>query len=283
MSFRAITVDAYARPEGCAAPGPAPMLQWLDIATLVVDDRYQRPIYGAGHKNVRAIAAAFQWSRFAPLIVAPVEGGRFAIIDGQHRATAALLCGVAQVPCQVITADAGDQAAAFRAINGQVTRIHSLAVQHAALMAGDAAAIAIRDACAAAGVTILRYPVAASMLKPGETLALGAITDCLRLYGREVVVQALFCVTETENNLPGRLAAANIKAICSVLAVHARWRARGEGLLRAFDDIDLEIEMDEARVTRRAKGVALWEVLAERVRVALAEALDGVIAEGVAA
>ncbi len=138
MSYRAITVDGYARPEGCAAPGPAPMLQWLDIATLVVDDRYQRPIYGAGHKNVRAIAAAFQWSRFAPLIVAPVEGGRFAIIDGQHRATAALLCGMVQVPCQVITADAGDQAAAFRAINGQVTRIHSLAVQHAALMAGEA-------------------------------------------------------------------------------------------------------------------------------------------------
>jgi hypothetical protein len=154
-----------------------------------------------------------------------------------------------------------------------VTRIHKLAVQHAALLAGDAAAIEIRDVCAAAGVTILRYPVGALSMKAGETLALGAITDGLKSYGREVLTAALFCVTETSNNRPNLLAAQIIKALCAVLAGNPKWRAAGERLLQAFDAIDLEVELDEARVTRRPKGMAVWEVLADRIREALTEAL----------
>lgn len=254
------------------------MLQWLKIADLVVDDRYQRPIYGAGAKNVRAITAAFQWSKFAPLIVAPVAGGKFAVIDGQHRATAAAVLGFESVPAQVIIADEVEQAAAFKAINGQVTRIHALAVQHAALLAGDEEAGAIRAACEAAGVEILRYPVSVVRMKPGQTLALGAIGEGLRSFSRDTLVTALMCITETENNRPGMLAATIIKALCAVLGGNARWRDSGEALLRAFDEIDLEIELDEAKVTRRAKGVATWEVLADRISAALREALPAEVA-----
>lgn len=275
MSFRPITIDGFNAPTAAFAPGAAPMLQWIDIADLVVDERYQRPIYGAGTRNVRAIAGEFRWSKFAPLIVAPVAGGKFAIIDGQHRATAAALHGIDSLPAQVIIADEGEQAAAFSAINGKVTRIHKLAVQHAALMAGDPAARAIKEACDAAGVTILRYPVAAPSLKPGETLALGTITECLKVYGREVVITALYCVTETENNKPGVLSATNIKALCATLAGNERWREAGERLLTAFDTINIEHELGEAKVTRRAKGVAVWEVLADRLREILPAKMSG--------
>ncbi|MBB5770137.1 hypothetical protein HNP47_000106 [Brevundimonas vesicularis] len=271
--YRSISTEGFSAPAETPSCGAAPMLQWLKIDDLVVDDRYQRPIYGAGAKNVRAIASSFQWSKFAPLIVAPVAGGKFAVIDGQHRATAAALRGFDTVPAQVIIADALEQAAAFKAINGQVTRIHALAVQHAALMAGDEDAKAIREACEAASVEILRYPVSVVRMKPGQTLALGAIAAGFRAYGRDTLVTALMCVTETENNRPGMLAAAIINALCAVLGANARWRDAGEALLRAFDDIDLEIELDEAKVTRRAKGVAAWEVLADRIKAALSEAL----------
>lgn len=273
MAFRSIDAAAFTATDGPSDPGAAPMLQWVAIENLVVDDRYQRPIYGAGEKNVRGIARDFRWSKFAPLIVAPVAGGRFAIIDGQHRATAAALRGYDSVPAQVIVADDTEQAAAFRAINGQVTRIHKLAIQHAALTAGDPAALEIKSACEAAGVTILRYPVALPRLNPGETLALGSISEALKTYGRDTLVTALMCVTETENNRPGVLAAQIIKALCSVLAANARWRDAGEALLRAFDEIDLEIELEEARTTRRSKGVATWEVLAERIKARLREEL----------
>jgi hypothetical protein len=229
MTYRPITTEGFSAPAAQLAPGAAPMLQWIAIGDLVVDDGYQRPIYGAGTRNVREIAGGFRWSKFAPLIVAPVAGGKFAIIDGQHRATAAALHGIESLPAQVIIADTVEQAAAFKAINGQVTRIHALAVQHAALLAGDPEALKIKEACDAAGVTILRYPVALPNLKPGETLALGAITEALRSYGREVLVAALFCVTETANNRPGMLAAAIIKALCSTLAANPKWRGSPGG------------------------------------------------------
>ncbi len=102
--MRVIEVGNFMGVDTPFEPGPAPLLQWVKIAELVVDDRYQRPIYGAGRVNVRRIAEAFSWAKFAPIVVSPVEGGRFAIVDGQHRATAALLRGIEAVPAQVIIA-----------------------------------------------------------------------------------------------------------------------------------------------------------------------------------
>ena len=39
--------------------------------------------------HLRRIAEQFDWRLFAPVIVAPIEGGLFAVIDGQHRTHAA--------------------------------------------------------------------------------------------------------------------------------------------------------------------------------------------------
>lgn len=271
--LRPIDPSIFAPVDAPFQPGPAPMLQWIKIADLVVDDAYQRPIYGAGRINVRKIAAAFSWSKFAPVIVAPVEGGHYAIIDGQHRTTAAALCGVVEVPCQVVVAIAEEQARAFRSINGQVTRIHALALHRAAMAAGDPAAAEIDEAASAAGVEILRYPLPVDKLKPGQTLALGAITEGLRAFGRETIVTALGCVTRTSNNIPGALSGAVIRALCAVLGGNARWRQAGPRLRAAFEEIDLATELEEAKLTRRPKGVAHWEVLAARLRQELTEAL----------
>jgi hypothetical protein len=119
---RAISVEGFEKPKGMS-PGPAPMLQWIRIAELVVDPTYQRPIIGKGRKNVDQIARSFSWSCFAPVVVSPVEGGKFAVIDGQHRTTAAALAGFETVPCQVVIAAQQEQAAAFKAINGITTAI----------------------------------------------------------------------------------------------------------------------------------------------------------------
>ena len=99
-------------------PGPAPMLQWIDIELLVVDESYQRELRADNMKAIRRIAERFDWSKFSTVHVAPIEGGRFAIIDGQHRTHAAAACGFSQVPCQVTPMDRTRQAAAFAAING---------------------------------------------------------------------------------------------------------------------------------------------------------------------
>src|SRR5687767_15353118 len=125
--MRAIVVEGFDKPKAVSA-GPAPMLQWLKIADLVVDTSYQRPIIGKGRRNVDRIARAFSWSCFAPVVVSPVEGGKFAIIDGQHRTTAASLVGIDSVPCQIVIAEREEQAAAFKAINGITTPISRMAL-----------------------------------------------------------------------------------------------------------------------------------------------------------
>jgi hypothetical protein len=89
---------------------------------LVVDTEYQREIGRKGATNVMQIAEHFDWSKFAPVVVAPVEGGRFAIVDGQHRTTAAMLREIKEVPCQVVQADRAKQAAAYAAVNGNITK-----------------------------------------------------------------------------------------------------------------------------------------------------------------
>jgi hypothetical protein len=114
------------------------MLQWLKITDLVVDPTYQRPIVGTGRRNVTRIARVFSWSCFAPVVVSPVEGGLSAIIDGQHRTTAAALVGLETVPCQIVIAGREEQAAAFKAINGVTTPISRMALHAAALVAGSA-------------------------------------------------------------------------------------------------------------------------------------------------
>lgn len=255
--------------------GAAPMLQWVKVADLVVDDAYQRPVVGAGRSNVRRIAMEFRWSKFAPVICAPVAGGKFALIDGQHRATAAALLGIESIPAQVIIADTAEQAAAFKSINGQVTRMHSLALHHAALAAGDAGALALAKACSEAGVVLLRYPRQADRLEPGETLALGSIAEGLRQFGHEAVVAGLRCVTRTSNNKPGVLNAAILRAIFSLVGGHQAWLEDEGALLGVFGRTDLEAELQEAQVTRRGKGTALWEVLADRLRPVLTVALGG--------
>src|ERR1700733_13114921 len=127
QTMRPISIEGFEKPESVAA-GAVPMLQWMKIADLVVDPAYQRPIAGKGRLNVDQIARSFSWSCFSPVVVSPVEGGKFAIIDGQHRTTSAAILGFDSVPCQIVIAAREEQAAAFKAINGTTTPISQMAL-----------------------------------------------------------------------------------------------------------------------------------------------------------
>lgn len=216
------------------------MLQWLEISSLIVDPSYQRPIVGKGCRNVERIASTFSWCCFTPVVVSPIEGGRFAIIDGQHRTTAAMLVGFDKVPCQIVVAAREQQAAAFKAINCATTPIARVAVQAAALVAGEAWAIQVAEVCKRADATLLRYPLPISKQAAGQTMAVGAIKQCIKRHGENAVITALQCVTETCNNKPGMLNARMIKALCLAIDRHQEWREGGLALFEAFDRIDLD-------------------------------------------
>lgn len=164
--------------------------RWIPLAQLGIDPVYQRAILKTGKANIGRMVEGFSWPLFGTLVVGERGGGMFAIIDGQHRATAALLHGaIKSVPCLVVTGGAKDEARAFSYINGNVTRIHSLQSFRAKVAAGDPDAVELSEICAGAGVTIAPYPK--SDLNPGETFALGAVRTVISKHGRAQLVGTL--------------------------------------------------------------------------------------------
>jgi hypothetical protein len=260
---RPLDTSAFAA-HGATDAGAVPHLDWIDIAKLAIDDSYQRPIGRKGAATIRKIIANFRWSKFSPVIVAPIAGGLFAIIDGQHRATAAGACGFSSVPCQIVVADAAEQAAAFAAVNGAVTAMTSLQLYHARVAAGDERALQLQGICEAAGVVICRYPVAEKFMKPGETLAPKVLERNLVRYGNQTLIAALKCITATSNNASGMVRASIVSGLCDALHRMPAWRDDEAALLAAIEEFDLEGAFDQivssgsgGHSTRLADAVAL--------------------------
>jgi hypothetical protein len=239
--MRPISSEGINAPASPQSHGAAPHLQWLPIEQLVVDPLYQRDITRSGRAHIRAIAANFNWAYFAPLMVAPVEGGCFAVIDGQHRATAARLIGIEQVPCAVIVADRRTQAAAFEAVNAKTSKLQKTQIFHARLEAGDATALAVRSACDDAGVQIVRT-ASNWTYKPHYTAACEMIEKVV-CKDREIAVLTLTLIrraSELGCYERSYLRGVMIEAMFEVLRDHAEWGRDPDRLWRAFETVDLD-------------------------------------------
>jgi len=244
-----LDASTFSMPKSAFSPGPAPMLSWISTDKLVVDDTYQREMGRRGRHNVQHIAENFDWSKFAPVIVAPVEGGLYAVVDGQHRSTAAMMLDIKEVPCQVVQADRAKQAAAYAAVNGNITKTTPQQLFHARLTAGYSMAVQLSEVCQAGGVTILRRNVVQAKMKIGETQAVGALQRCLRDFGRDTLITALQCITQTSDGNAGFVRATIVEGLCQALD-GTPWRDAGEALLRAMDSfsfVDVWGEVTDGR------------------------------------
>lgn len=274
MTLRAVDPSPLrARYSGPASEvGARPELQWLKISRLRIDPRYQRDIGQRGANNILAIAPAFRWSKFGPLIVAPIGEGLFAIVDGQHRATAAALRGFESVPCVIIAADEAEQADAFVAINANVTAMSPLQLHAARLAAGNKAAVTLTDVCLEAGVTICRYPVPANKMKPGETLAVAMLQAQLERFGRDVLIAALSCITQTRKGNVGMIRAAIVEALCLALKDSPRTRADRKRLLFQMQSFDFNARFNAARAKSIDTGTKVALILTGLVAAHLSQA-----------
>ena len=158
------------------ADQPAPMLEWVPISKIVMDDDYQRELKPNNWAAIRRIAANFHWSRFSPVLLAPIEGGLYSCIDGQHRAHAAAICGFDKVPAMITTVSKAEQARAFVHVNGSQIRVSNHQVYRAALAAREPWAVACCDAVAAAGCHLMmNNATLAKDKKPGQVFCIALI------------------------------------------------------------------------------------------------------------
>ena len=256
-ALRPLDTSGYAALAVPADFGAMPRLEYLPLSSLVIDPTYQRDVTKIGRKNVRLIATRFKWSEFAPVVVSPLDGGLFAIVDAQHRCTAAALCGIERVPCSIIDIEPGEQARAFRAINGNTTRVHALTLYHASVAAGDAAALRIAALCKRAGVSVVRNPTAADDMQPGQTMAAATIGRAAERFGDDIAELALRMIVGTGGGNAGMLSLRIVWGVAEVLADHPEWCTDETRLRAAFDDLHLgEMLLEASVAAARRRGTS---------------------------
>jgi len=282
MPSSTLAIKDWVEQDGPRAVDPAPFLpyvgslasnslgkptrmEWLPISSLRIDPVYQREVLGRGAMNVGRIAREFDWSKFGVVIVAPMGGGLYAIVDGQHRTISAACRGVERVPCLIIDATPGEQAAAFAAINGATTKISSLQIFNAKLAAGDDKAKELAAVCLSAGVRICRYPVAANNMKVGDTLAVSTLVKAFRDFGPATLTAALKCITDPGPPSIGLVGEAAIKALCNVLDAEQSYMASVPVLLQTMRKFDLRTVIQESEVQAKQRRVSTHSVLTMRL------------------
>jgi hypothetical protein len=134
---------------------------------------------------------------------------------------------------------------------------------------GTVGQLIVDSLVACAQVELLRYPVPIGKQGPGQTMAAGAMTQCLKRYGEATLITALQCVTQTANNQPGALRARTIKALCDVLHRNPEWRESGLRLLEAFDSIDLMSLLEDSVLDAATKRVGRVQAMSERIQTEL--------------
>lgn len=183
--------------EHSAELGTRPRVVWLDLGLLEVDRRYQREINKAGEAHINRILKGFNWNRYQPIIVTEGEGGRYAVIDGQHRLEAAKKHPLIDaLPCYIIDApEMAAQAEIFVAVNSDRRGLTGLQKFWASHAAANREAVALVEACAAAGVTIPRTTPAGG-LAPRTIVGPNVVLRHVGQHGRAAVQAAIGLLAE---------------------------------------------------------------------------------------
>jgi hypothetical protein len=173
--------------------GHPPTLEWRAVGELLIDDAYQRTVEtGPSQTLIRKIAQFWDWGLCQPLTVSRRPDGTLLIVDGQHRASAAKLRGdIPHLPCVITSyANAGDEAAAFVALNQMRRPLSQLDLFKAAVAAEDKEALEIVDCLTRAGLSVAPHSNYTAW-KPGMVQNVGGLRECLRTKGHAVLRDAL--------------------------------------------------------------------------------------------
>lgn len=259
---------------------PSPMLQWVDIALMVIDDRYQRPINAGGQRTIRAIAANFRWSCFTPVLLAPVEGGRFAVIDGQHRLHAAALCGLKSVPAMVVPIAATDQARAFIQVNTARTAMSQFNKFKAGIAAGEAWALQADKAVSDAGCALMRFSPATKSRTAGQILCVGLIRELVTKGRARAITTTLTAIRAIDHGGPSGVALYSDWILNPLLKAVAEFRGLDAATLtaalrahRPFHVMDAAERL--AKAERQSTGLTARRMFAKIIADQIAEGTHG--------
>lgn len=254
-SLRAISAPGALTETSPPLADAAPELAYVPIAALRFDDRYQRPLGPGNWAAIRKIAGAFTWAHFSPLLVAPLPGGLYAVVDGQHRAHAAALRRIEAVPAMIVPMDLAQQARAFQWVNGQVVKVSPLQVYRAALTSGEGWARRIEGAVSAAGCRMMTTNYSTNHKKPGMVFCIGLIRRLCDQGHAEGLTQALRALRSYDTK--GRVALYSDYVLTPWLTAAARHPARAKAdLVQILRDNDpFRVIEGAQRLREKGEGI----------------------------
>ena len=173
--------------------GVPPESTFVNVNLIDVDRQYQRALREV---LVNRILRKFQWSRFGAIVLAKKNGGRFMVVEGQHRVEAAKRHpDINAVPAVVFEfASLEEEAKSFVGINRDRQAVSSVDRYWAAVTAGNPTALHVAAILKKAECDIVREHGAA---QPGHTHAVTALERSIKNFGDEATVRALriLCAT----------------------------------------------------------------------------------------
>jgi hypothetical protein len=254
--------------------GMRPSLEFRRIHELRVDPSYQRSIEaGTSQTLIRRIAMFWDWGLCQPLSVAKRADGSLMVVDGQHRLEAARLRGdIYDLPCVVTAyANAGDEAAAFVALNQQRRPLSRLDLFKAALAAEDEEASVVMRLIEDAGLSLAPHSNPTAW-KPGMISNVSGVADAYRSIGAAATKRALSAMLRGFPDVVLRYAGTIFPGIAGFMAEEARAKRPVEQELLTLvlqgasqREWVSEIQLEQA-AHKRGRKVAAQTVIASAYR-----------------
>lgn len=257
-------------PQTPIVHGSIGRLELVPVSRLFVDTTYQRAVSSGSVRNIKRICEKFDWSKFLPVIVTQ-EGDDFSVVDGQHRTIAAATLGIVEVPCYVLSCSASEAAAAFAAINGNVTPVQPIDLWFAELAAKAPKAVALQRVLDAAGVKITRKKEGFIV---GETRSVNVLARGLDFYGAATLTTILQCIVETGNGNPGMITGAMVNGIGRAIRTKPDLLANPSKLFEIFDGISLSTIVYDAGIENARSGNPVQFIITRTVNQEIRDAAD---------
>lgn len=253
------------KPEDASVSGQIGRFEVIPIGKLFVDSTYQRAVSIGSIRNVKRICEKFDWSKFLPVIVTQ-DGDSYSIVDGQHRTTAAATIGITEVPCYVLSCSPSEAAAAFAAINGNVTPVRPIDLWFADLAAKEPSAVALQNVLDAASVKVTRKKEGFVV---GETGSINVLRRALDFYGGALLTTILQCIVETGDGNPGMIYGAVVNGIGRAIRTKPELLSNPSYLFDVFDGLSLSTMVYDAGIENARTGNPIQFILTRQINAAL--------------
>ncbi len=183
-----------------APPTSVPELTMIDPRDVSIDGSYQRNLSERSLDLIGRIVSGFDWRKWRPPVCAWTDDGLTAI-DGQHSLIAAASNPhITQVPVLIVEAlTIEERAEVFINVNRDRLAVTKRQLHHAAVVAGDTAAVATQDLCDRLNIKLLKSaPNSRAKYEPRDCCAVSQITDMIARIGIELAEIVLRSLCDAE-------------------------------------------------------------------------------------